>query len=70
MSEKTALPAEDALTPDREAEGDVAPAVPRETKAPDLLAGYFAKVGQPNSCFHDPLSARRNTYCKARSAYK
>ena len=46
MSKKTAVPAEDALTPDCEAEGDVAPAVPRETKAPDLLAGYFAKVGQ------------------------
>lgn len=33
MSKKTALPAEDALTPDREAEGDVAPAVPTRPSA-------------------------------------
>jgi hypothetical protein len=33
VSKKTALPADDALTPDREAAGDVAPAVPTRPSA-------------------------------------
>ena len=55
VCKKTALPAENALAPAREAEEDgapVAPAVPRETEAPDLLAGYFAKVGQGTLLTH------------------
>jgi RNA polymerase primary sigma factor len=52
VSEKPALLPEAALAPDREPEGDTEAAAPHETEAPELLAGYLAKIGKGRLLTH------------------
>jgi RNA polymerase primary sigma factor len=52
VSKKTALLAGNALAPDGEPEGDTEAAAPRETEAPELLAGYLAKIGKGGLLTH------------------
>ncbi len=53
MKEKTALLANLELVPDgEEPEGETGAAAPRETATPELLVGYFAKIGKGSLLTH------------------